>query len=173
MIYNLGATIKNVESLSQVNSVMLECFDPKDTDPAISFNMATGDLRSNPNPFYRGLNEYFLGRGISPEFAYSTSEFKGIQVNEEDIVDHEGSVNELLDKKAKEWSRRVDPVILERVLQKRPELIIIGSAHANFLCDKLEVSDYMVIEDTVTAQKYEEDLFRKLADQLKETRGEK
>ena len=170
--YNVEATISYVDSLDlKIKKVMLEMFNSNDTTNEFIFEFVRTDaglelesIRNNPNVFYSALVDYFNSRQIEMCFAYSevdpVTEIKAVvDFNSNNYLD-------LVASRAKEFSDEMDPLILKRVLQQSPDLIIIGSAHGEYLNNQISGSNYVYVDDKEKFPIFQAHLFNYLLTKL-------
>ncbi len=150
--YNVVATIAHVHSLDRtVKKIMLECYDPALRDPALAFtfDFSRGGVRlvgfkNNPSVFYGHIYRHFRSRA-SLCFAYSRADTISEIIANVDPQTHDSV--EQVEALAQEFGRVINPLILERVDYEKPDLIIIGSSHGEYLRDNIPHSTYVHIED--------------------------
>lgn len=175
LTYNIPATMRHIGNLSRPpDHVMLECLDPSDTGKDFEIEIGIGDdeeiyltgLRTNPNPFFRAMRKYFQAKNIRLSFAYSKEEnpYSSLQTSEATEVSEyaiERPFDDLRDLQQK-FNDHINPIILGRVLMYRPDIILIGSAHGEYLHQNISESTYLVVHDGQAEQAYMDELLKNI-----------
>ena len=60
------------------------------------------------------------------------------------------------------FDTEINPVILQRVLERRPDTIIIGSAHGEYIHRVVTGSSYIFVDDEQAAQIYMSEMMNKM-----------
>lgn len=168
LLYNAPATVRHIALLlskqrGRFQTAMVEAYDPKkaqktDVELVIGIDPATGEVEckgfgSNPHSFYAALVRCLRTNKIPFSTAYSDKDSFSIQLPD-DCFDTPTMVREKLDQAGRDFCAKIDPIILERVNDKRPDLIVIGSAHADFLRARLASCEYIFVKDIVAGRQW-------------------
>jgi len=157
---------------------MLESFDPNDSDGDFEIQLATDEsgqiylagLSTNLNPFFRDLVEYFRRGKANVSFAYSKEEniyrSRSFELTELTEQGFDKAVSDLRTLQAS-FGTYINPIILGRVLEGRPDMIIIGSSHGEFLHRNLLGSAYAFVDDEEAGQAYIDGVIRNMKRAIK------
>jgi len=132
--YNIGATRRHIRFMRKpVKNIML--------DKGVHIQ----GIKTNPSVFYgRLLNS--LMRKYSVCFAYTAEDTVAskLEVEYEPIA---GDLMEKLKAAAEHFNQNVNQIILQNVLDKRPDIIVIGNTHGKFLNDTIVGSTYKEVDN--------------------------
>jgi len=162
--YNVKKTIKHINSLDgTLKKLMLESYDPEDKGPSVEFSFGVSErgvefsgARSNPNVFYGRLFECFK-EGIHICFAYDP-------IHKIEIKDFDARIDDpvrSVEVAAAKFNERVNPIILNSVLEQMPDAIVIGNTHGRFLAEKIPQGIYTNVEDRLKGAIWTANLLRK------------